>query len=379
MRTGAHNDQLPIGRGENMSTSAAIDVSLLSFLRSADEREEELLLTRLISEYADPTVRRVLRNKLKFYSNHDAAKYSNPDLEEIYYDVQLHLLQKLRDLKRDPSHRPVSNLQSYITSIAHHRCDEYLRHKYPARRRLKDRVRYQLTIQQEFRLWENKEIGWLAGLSTWGEAQCEGLKEFDAQSNGSLLKTLSEKLQDVDAPRLKLQQLLKIIFTACGHPLELDSLTGLIAKLQRVEDHSVKSLTEENIYLVEAVIEPQAEPDVVLQYRQLLQYLWSEICRLSRRQRIALLFNLKSPNGVNVITLLPVTQVATFEQIAEALEIPVELFESIWSRLPMDDLSIAEYLGATRQQIINLRKNAREKLSRRMKALESIRLQGGES
>ena len=135
-----------------MSTSATIDVSLLSFLNSADEREEELLLTRLISEYADPTVRRVLRNKLKFYSNHDAAKYSNLELEEIYYDVQLHLLQKLRDLKRDPSHLPVSNLQSYITSIAHHRCDEYLRHKYPSRRRLKDRIRYKLTMQQEFRL-----------------------------------------------------------------------------------------------------------------------------------------------------------------------------------------------------------------------------------
>jgi hypothetical protein len=138
----------------------------------------------------------------------------------------------------------------------------------------------------------------------------------------------------------------------------------------------VRSLAEENIYLVEAVIEPQAEPDIVLQYRQLFQYLWSEICQLSRRQRIALLFNLKSPSGVNVITLVPVTQVATFEQIAEALEIPVEQFESIWARLPMDDLSIAEYLGATRQQIINLRKNAREKLARRMKALESMRLQG---
>jgi hypothetical protein len=359
-----------------MSTSASIDVSLLSFLRSADEREEELLLTRLISEYADPTVRRVLRHKLKFYSNYNAANYSNPDLEEIYYDVRLHLLQKLRDLKRDPSHKPISNLQSYITSIAHHRCDEYLRRKYPSRRHLKDRVRYQLTMQPEFRLWENKEIGWLAGLSIWGGRQCEVLKEVDAKPNGSLLKTLSEKLQDVDAPRLKLQQLLKIILTASGHPLELDSLTGLIAKLQGVEELSVKSLTEENIYLVEAVIEPQSEPDVVLQYRQLLQYLWSEICQLSRRQRIALLFNLKSPNGVNVITLLPVTQVATFEQIAEALEIPVELFESIWSQLPMDDLRIAEYLGATRQQVINLRKNAREKLSRRMKALESLRPQG---
>jgi hypothetical protein len=98
--------------------------------------------------------------------------------------------------------------------------------------------------------------------------------------------------------------------------------------------------------------------------------LWGEIQLLPRAQRVALLCNLKSPQGVNVITLFPAARVATFEQLAEALEIPPREFEVLWGRLPLDDLSIAEYLKITRQQVINLRRSARDRLLRRRKTLE---------
>jgi hypothetical protein len=48
---------------------------------------------------------------------------------------------------------------------------------------------------------------------------------------------------------------------------------------------------------------------------------------------------------------------------------PDEVFAGLWSRLPLDDASIAELLNITRQQVINLRKCARERLARRMKAI----------
>jgi hypothetical protein len=68
--------------------------------------------------------------------------------------------------------------------------------------------------------------------------------------------------------------------------------------------------------------------------------------------------------------LLPATGVATFEQIALTLEIPIAEFEQLWAQLPLDDLYLADYLGATRQQVINLRKTARERLLKRMKELK---------
>jgi hypothetical protein len=38
----------------------------------------------------------------------------------------------------------------------------------------------------------------------------------------------------------------------------------------------------------------------------------------------------------------------------------------LWKELPLDDLTIAGRLGATRQQVINLRKSARARLVRRL-------------
>jgi hypothetical protein len=46
---------------------------------------------------------------------------------------------------------------------------------------------------------------------------------------------------------------------------------------------------------------------------------------------------------------------------------PVERLASLWNDLPIEDVEIAEHLGVTRQQVINLRKVARERLARRMK------------
>jgi DNA-binding transcriptional regulator LsrR (DeoR family) len=47
-----------------------------------------------------------------------------------------------------------------------------------------------------------------------------------------------------------------------------------------------------------------------------------------------------------------------------------EKFASIYVELPLDDATIAEHLGIPRQQVINLRLSARERLTRRMKAIE---------
>ena len=56
------------------------------------------------------------------------------------------------------------------------------------------------------------------------------------------------------------------------------------------------------------------------------------------------------------------------QQIAELLERSPQEFHGLWNRLPLDDLSIAQLLGLTRQQVINLRKSARERLSRHLAA-----------
>jgi hypothetical protein len=45
---------------------------------------------------------------------------------------------------------------------------------------------------------------------------------------------------------------------------------------------------------------------------------------------------------------------------------PAEEFASLWSRLPIDDITLAEQLDCTRQQVINLRMSARKRLRNRL-------------
>ena len=67
--------------------------------------------------------------------------------------------------------------------------------------------------------------------------------------------------------------------------------------------------------------------------------------------------------------MLPILRIASIQQIAEALEMPDEEMAILWNELPLEDAVIGERLGATRQQVSNLRKCARERLSRRLAAM----------
>jgi len=51
----------------------------------------------------------------------------------------------------------------------------------------------------------------------------------------------------------------------------------------------------------------------------------------------------------------------------------IEALAELWNSLPLDDHAIAARLGITRQQVINLRRAARERLARRLGTGENSR------
>jgi hypothetical protein len=351
------------------TTASKLDELLLPFLTST-EGDEQLWLTRLITEHIDPTIRQVFKQKLQFYRRDGESNFHDPGIEELYHDIQLHLLKRLRELKKDPSNNPVSDLRGYTAATARNACDEYFRRKYPRRRNLKDKVRYHLTNSEELDIWEESHHLWLCGLTIWKRCKGAYAGGLGGWRDRARSEVLQAQLQEINSNGLNLDELLTSIFQLTGEPIELDHLTSIIVELWGIEDRPAESYEAAEPLLSERVAMTHAKLDDIVEQHERLQHLWAEICQLSRRQRIALLFNLRNPQGTNIITLLPATGLATFEQVAAALEIPPKQFEAIWANLPMDDLSIAEYLGATRQQVINLRKNAREKLARRMKMFE---------
>lgn len=340
-------------------TSSQIDPSLHPFLDASNAPDEAAALARLNAEQIEPTIRRGLGFKLRLYRPH--TDQNRPELEEIYNDIQLRLLKRLRALKEDPSHNQIVNLRGYVATVTRNTCDEYLRNRYPLRRSLKDKIRRHLLNHSEFALWEDAEHNWLAGFST-SQNTARGRIVID-----ELQERLKSEWKNVDVQRLELHDLLTTILSVAKAPLELDQLTELIAGFWGIEDHATEAVETTSL---DEQLRADINPATIVERRQSLGLLWREICQLSRRQRVALLLNLRNPHGINVITLLPATGVATFEQIAEVLEIPVAEFEQLWAQLPLDDLRLADYLGATRQQVINLRKTARERLLKRMDQLK---------
>jgi hypothetical protein len=109
-----------------------------------------------------------------------------------------------------------------------------------------------------------------------------------------------------------------------------------------------------------------SSPLSIVESTESLHRLWSEIVALPRRQRLALLLNARDPAGESVLRLLVAERIVTMRELAATLEISVAELDALWSAVPLIDAAIAERLQVTRQQVINLRKAARDRLARRM-------------
>ena len=175
-------------------------------------------------------------------------------------------------------------------------------------------------------------------------------------------------LHRTDAPKAELTELLSAVFRHAGGTVQLDDLLSLVARLQGVRDRVVDmNAIEESEFENEEKVSTGFATEV--ERRSYLRRLWDEITQLPPMQRAALLLNLRDAHE-GVIALFPLAGIASVRQIAVAVRMPAEQFATLWNELPLDDAAIAEMLGVTRQQVINLRKAARARLGRRMRSQE---------
>jgi len=343
------------------------DELLLPYLRAARGAESEHLLSRLLAEHAEPLIKTIIGNKLGIYVTGTLNRESN-DTEDVHSEAVTHLLARLDDCKSNPQGNAIGDFRSYVAVTTYNACHAYLRQKYPQRWRLKNRLRYLLTHRQEFALWEIEAHLWLCGHVTWHGQNIEaGYREklqLLREDSQVLMRAgnLSGSVQQVN-----LADLLSAIFRWLGTPAELDELVSTIADLQEVKDQVVLTVAGEERFGDSQIqlIDSRASLATEVEQRLFLRRLWAEICELPVPQRVALLLNLRDTHG-SVIMLLPLTGVASLRQIADALSIAAGEFALMWNELPLDDNAIAAHLGVTRQQVINLRKSARERLGRRV-------------
>ncbi len=327
------------------------DMLLQEYAECADMERAESLLETLVVEHAQPGIRKIVRYKLAFQG---AAE--SQDAEDVSSEVLVELISRLRAMKDASPADSIGTFSGYTAVAAYHACNEYLRRKYPNRHRLKTRLRYLLSTEKSFAIWVEDSTAWLCGFAQW---QAEGRDPV----SGERLTRWREELHDI--PRGRAAQhpadLVKAIFIRFGGPVEFDELVGIVAQIWGVEDPP--PAPEKAARDLES---GDADPGARMDLKKWMGELWEQIGELPHAQRVALLLNLRAGGDNAAVALLPLTGVAGIRQIAEVLEVPAEEFAELWNRLPLDDLAIAERLGVTRQRVINLRKSARERLSRRM-------------
>jgi DNA-directed RNA polymerase specialized sigma24 family protein len=355
-----------------MTSVINVDAFLQPLLQANDEEEAQRLLEGLIAEHIEPIMGQIMRRALPLNFGNSRAYTSKEDAEDIRSEVLAHLFKRLQDLKMNPWERRISDFRSYVAVTTYNACYQHLRQKYPNRWRLKNKLRYFLTHQNNFALWKTDKNEWLSGFAAWRGMNA---RYMDTMQLARLYESLQEIVCIEQPDERSVQQtnplgLLTTIFNLLDHPLEFDDLVNVVGTLWGYKDQSDISLDDNVHQTSENLNGSQISLDEIIDQRLSLERLWAEVCQLPRKQRVALLLNLRDEKGQGIIMLIPFTRTATVRQIAEALEIPTEDFAETWNSLPLDDLAIAELLGATRQQVINLRKAARERLTRRIKTNE---------
>lgn len=333
-----------------MSEAPPFDARLRGFLDAVDEVAADRELARLVGSEATPVVERVVRGQL--------ADLPAADREDVVAGVLLRLTETLRGLRAGRREAALESLEGYTVATARNACRAFLRARRPQRTRLANQVRYLLCHDPGLAGWEGRGGVALAGLAGWRGRD----RPAPAVAGAPPLERAADQMP--------LGELLRRLLLHRGGPWPVGELVAALALLRGVHDAPAVPLTPEPGAEGEAppleLAEGRPGQDRELEDRQFLGLLWAQVRELPRRQRVALLLNLRDDGGGDLLSLFPATGLARPRELARLLELPLEELEALWERLPLEDREIAELLGATPRQIINLRKSARERLARRL-------------
>jgi len=313
------------------------DRRLEALIRAEGRPALELAIEQLIAE-TEPILDGIL---LRYARSRTVL--SREDAEDVRATIHLNLMVKLREVPH-AADEAIQNFRSYVATLAYNAVSDHLRTRFPERARLKRRLRYAIANDPRLAIWEGA-AGPLCGLAIWNERD-------DAVDE--LPRHAIEAVRAID--RNDAATALHDLLRETGQPALFDSVVAAVAEAWAFVDLPPVPLDG----LAVAAADRAEEIEFV-------RALWSEIRELRPLQRKALLLNLRYTGETNVVSLIVLAGVATFDEIAGALEMSRAELAAVWRALPMEDARIAEQFGMTRQQVINLRKAARDRLARRLR------------
>jgi hypothetical protein len=342
-----------------------LDPVLRDFVDADSDEAAERQLESLLEKRIGPLLRRVVAGKLRA---HGALKVvAVEDLEDVAGDAGLVLLKRLQALRQRPDAEDIESLDDYTAAVAYSACAHYLRRRHPERSRLKSRLRYVFGRDRRFAMWDVPAIGLCCGLARWrghglDQAAAAALAELERDSRHWPEAWASPAVVDRADPVPVLLEILHRV----GGAVEFDRVVSLLASIWRIG--SVVQRDPDS--LVDRLAGDTPTPELSIDRRRFAERLWTEIQQLPVRQRVALLLNLRQGQGAGLLWVFAALGIASVRAIAATLEMPFDDLAALWSRLPLDDNTVADRLGCTRQQVINLRMSARKRLNNRLGTAE---------
>jgi hypothetical protein len=345
----------------SQQSSPGADVLLEQWFREIDAARARMIMEDLIGSHAEPLIRRIVTFKLASAAGSRDRAGRGADIEDVCGTALYNLLARLQRIKSEESEPAVRNFSGYAAVTAYNACNEFFRNKRPAWVSLSAKVRYLMTHAPQFALWQIAD----------GQDVCGfvGDRGRAAHSDPARLSEASRKhRQRQDPARLSLAELVDTILEAAAAPLLLEQLVDAVAEWSGIKEARIQSLDADSGEAVSRwePVDQRPVAESRLSERQYIERLWKEICELPLEHRKALLFNLQDGAGGD-IQLFEFLGVATIAQIAAAVEMEPLIFAELWRRLPIDDVSIGQELGLSRQDVANRRSAARKRLARKMK------------
>jgi DNA-directed RNA polymerase specialized sigma24 family protein len=346
-------------------TGESPDPVLGPFLNAPLESAEEHDALGVLIDQVTPVIEGVIHGK---------AGAVVPEIErrELFSEAVLQVIRKLQEVKSGPPRQPITNFKGYAAVTAFHVVHAHFRRVHPERRRLRNRIRHVVRTSAPFALWQSQSGTFVCGRAGWAGTVSEECSEGDLEIIPPLSPALSVTWND-SVGRPQIARALGHVFDHVQKPVELERLVETVAELFRLPMTPTQSTpiqrpdqSESQRTAASDRADETASIELSLVYRSALHEVWREVDQLPPRQRMALLLGLRDENGSAVASLLILLGIVTFEALAAAVELSSEELTAIWDQLPLPDLVISERLGLTRQQVINLRKSARDRLGRRL-------------
>ena len=339
------------------------DSMLVPFLTAKSESISDELLRAIIDEYADPIIKKILRSKLRVSLNGHGTQ-QNQDALEIAGDLRATIISALRALRQNPNRTAIASFSDYVAIKTYSACADYFREQHPQRWKLKSLLRRRLRQNPQFALWQAEDKRWYASFSSDRE------NAFDAEQPDASESVAGPGDGKLNAAQIKSDEFLRVLFERSARPIVFDDIVKIAAETWHIHDLPTESIDTDDWERDDQLTSSDPRVDLALEHRLFFEQVWLEVCQLPVLQRAALLLNLRDSRDGGVISFLPFLGVASKEDLARLLEMPYANFQRVWNELPLDDSRIAQMFGITRQQVINLRKTARERLARRMRKLE---------